>query len=450
MTISNRRPSPAHSGSASRSSTAPKRSTTAPGRSATARSRSATAPSRRGSTGSTTAFLAAVVGMALSAAAGGALAPTPAAAQAVSPLDLPEIRIGEAVEGRLWAESPESTQWGPFQAFRFQGEAGTRYVADARSGDFDTYLILAHAVGGITEFLREDDDGGEGTDARLRFRIDQDGTYLLVVRGWGMDRGRFTLSLEELAPPPPPVVRETEIGREVRGQLSLEGSVFETEWGDEIPFELWTFQGTAGQVIQVAMDSDDFDAYVELGAVEDGEFVAQASDDDSGAGSNALLHHRLPVDGSYTVRARSFSGWSAEGAYILRVDPYEPEPPVRRSIGIGERVEAELTTDDPVQVDLDAMWNQPTIMQEWDLEGRAGDRLRIRMRSEDFDTVLSFGREEPDGFYRELAFNDDAPDDGLNSLIEIELPADGMYLIRARSFHAGALGRYTLEVVREG
>ena len=371
-------------------------------------------------------------------------------AQTPSPADLPEIRVGQEVEGRLWAESPESLNWGPFEAFRFQGEAGTRYMADARSDDFDTYLSLAHVVGGITEFIQEDDDGGEGTDARLRFRIDRDGSYLLIVRGWGMDRGRFTLSLVELPPPPPAVVRSLEWEQTVEGHLSLEGSLFETEWGDEIPYDLWTFEGTAGDVVRVAMDSEDFDAYVEVGILDGDEFILEASDDDGGAGSNALLHHRLSQDGTFAIRARSFSGWAAEGRYTLRVDPYLPEVPVRRSLGMGEQVEAELTLDDALLVDLDAVWGSPTRVHEWELEGRAGDRLEIRMRSDDFDTVLSFGREEAGGLYRELAFNDDAPDDGLNSLIEIELPADGTYLIRARAYSADSTGRYTLEVNRGG
>ncbi|TVR66013.1 MAG: hypothetical protein EA422_02775 [Gemmatimonadales bacterium] len=379
-----------------------------------------------------------------------AIVPTPVAAQTPALADLPEIQVGQEVEGRLWAESPESLNWGPFEVFRFQGEAGVRYVADARSGDFDTYLVLAHAVGGITEFLQEDDDGGEGTDARLRFRLDRDGTYLLVVRGWGMDRGRFTLSLAELPPPPPAEVRGLQVGQPVQGELSLEGSLFETEWGEEIPFDIWTFEGAAGDVIQVAMDSDDFDAYVELGTLEGDQFTSEASDDDGGEGSNALLHHRLLRDGTFAIRARSFGSWSAEGRYTLRVDPYVPEVPVRRPIAIGERVEADLTMDDALLVDLDAVWSAPTRVQEWELEGRAGDRLEIRMRSDDFDTVLSLGREEADGFYRELAFNDDAPDDGLNSLIEFQLPADGTYLIRARAFNAGSTGRYTLEVNRGG
>jgi hypothetical protein len=52
--------------------------------------------------------------------------------------------------------------------------------------------------------IEEDDDGGEGTDSRLVFTLDQGGTYLLVARGWGSSgAGRFTLALAERDAPPP-------------------------------------------------------------------------------------------------------------------------------------------------------------------------------------------------------------------------------------------------------
>jgi hypothetical protein len=68
--------------------------------------------------------------------------------QAQGMQDFPEIQVGATVEGNLGADAPQLLNGGPFRVFRFQGEAGRRYVADLRSSDFDAYLVLAHPVGG--------------------------------------------------------------------------------------------------------------------------------------------------------------------------------------------------------------------------------------------------------------------------------------------------------------
>ena len=72
--------------------------------------------------------------------------------------------------------------------------------------------------------------------------------------------------------------------------------------GDE---DLYTFVGEAGQVVNIALSSADFDAYLQLEF--NGEIIT--ADDDGGDGSNALLESFvLPVSGNYNVRVRSFSG----------------------------------------------------------------------------------------------------------------------------------------------
>jgi hypothetical protein len=368
---------------------------------------------------------------------------TPAGSDAQTP-PFPEIRVGESVRGALDQAGPSLLHEGPFTAYRFRGEEGLRYRADARSSDFDAYLILAHAVGGITEFIREDDDGGEGTDARLRFSVDRTGDYLLIVRAWGSEAsGAFDLSLEEWEIPPPAPPRPLPIGETVSGRLTEESSVLLSEWDDEVHYDLWTFQGRGGQHYRISMASDDFDAYLSFGPISGEELVVRESDDDSGEGTDALLRVQLPHDGVFGIRAQAFGSHAGLGAYTLRVDPFTPAPPVRRPIEAGALVTARLGVDD-------AVLERGIHHQEWIYHGRSGERVRVRMRSDDFDTYLSLGREGPDGQYEELVWNDDAPDDGLNSLIEFTLPGDGTYLIRARSFSGGSTGEYTLEVTREG
>jgi hypothetical protein len=78
--------------------------------------------------------------------------------------------------------------------------------------------------------------------------------------------------------------------------------------------------------------------------------------------------------------------------------------------------------------------------------GRAGERLRVDLRAEDFDAYVSIGR-MVDGNFTEIASNDDAEDgEGLDSALEVELPEDGRYVIQATSFSAGDTGTYELSV----
>jgi hypothetical protein len=76
-------------------------------------------------------------------------------------------------------------------------------------------------------------------------------------------------------------------------------------------------------------------------------------------------------------------------------------------------------------------------------QGRQGERLSIAMTSSAFDTYLSVGQ-VVDGRYREVASNDDA--DGTNSVVEVTLPTNGTYVIRANSFLKGQTGAYSLTV----
>lgn len=355
----------------------------------------------------------------------------------------PEIRVGSSVEGRLVPGGPTLGARGGFSVHRFEGRAGVRYQADARSSDFDAYLLLARPVGGLTDFLAEDDDGGEGSDARLRFTLAQSGPHFLIVQSYGSDGrgGAFTVSLEERVLPPPPLAQPISPGQTVQGRIDATSGVVLIDSDRELPHDLWAFEGRGGDHFMIAMDSDDFDAYLDFGPMSGDSLLVQRQDDDGGAGTNALLRVRLPHDGRFGVRARPLSE-DGTGTYTLRVTPFTPAPPVRRALRAGETVTGALTPED-------ALLDEELPYQEWTFEGREGELVRIRMSSDDFDTYLSFGCEQADGSFVEMAFNDDAPGDGTNSLIEYRLPASGTYVIRARPF-GWSTGTYMLRLVSGG
>ncbi len=356
--------------------------------------------------------------------------------------DFPEVRLGTPVQGTLQPGGPALSSRGAFVVHRFEARAGVRYQVELRSRAFDAYLILARPVGGLTEFIREDDDSAGDSDARIRFTAAQDGPYLLVAQAYSEGSGgAFTLSVEERVLPPARPPRPIEPGSTVSGTLTAGSPVLLTEWDTEIPHDLWTFRGTGGEHVRISLEAPDFDGYLEFGPMSGDELQVTDSDDDGGEGTNALLRIQLPHDGTFGIRARPL-GENGTGSYTLRLEPFTPAPPSRNPIGFGETVSGTLTVDD-------GMIEGNIPVQEWTFQGTAGERIRVRMRSEDFDSYLVLGRETAPGGFQELASNDDAPDDdGLNSLVEFQLPADGTYVIRARSYGAGATGGYTLLLER--
>jgi hypothetical protein len=77
--------------------------------------------------------------------------------------------------------------------------------------------------------------------------------------------------------------------------------------------------------------------------------------------------------------------------------------------------------------------------------GRRGERVRFTLRSKDFDAYLNVGRADKSGGFESLDTDDDGGG-GTNARVELTLPADGAYAIRANALNAGDTGAYTLQL----
>jgi hypothetical protein len=244
-------------------------------------------------------------------------APTPALATPAAPAGVAEARPiapGQTVTARFERGEPLTDDRSHYHLWRIDAPPGERLVVDMRSRDVDSYLVWGSLDGGGWEERGSDDDGGEGSDARLRFTVPETGEFGIRATTFSRgERGSYTLSVGTVPAPVPVPVR---VGQTVRGTLAA---------GDPIDDEgsylhLYLVSGAPGERVVVELQSRDFDAYLVGGRLVDGRFQPLVRDDDGGRGTDARLAVVLDDGGRYALVARSY-GAGRTGAYTLSVRP---------------------------------------------------------------------------------------------------------------------------------
>jgi hypothetical protein len=348
------------------------------------------------------------------------LTPLALAAQQPTPL-----RVGQALNGTLSGSDPVMISgMGPFRVHHLEARQGDRLILTLRSGAFDAFLSIMRAVGGIHEVVASDDDSGGGSDARLRWTVPLTGTYVVVAQALTREgAGGYTLSVETAPPARPVTPVAISIGDTRDGVLTEESALLPDE-PTEVFHDLYAFGARAGQELVVTLDSDDFDAYLAVGPLSGTTIDVAATNDDGGTGTNASVRFTVPQDGRYGIQARGL-GPNGVGRYRLSVREATLLEP--RALGRGRDITATLDGID-----------------QWTVDAASGERLRIRMRSDDFDTFLAVGRLDGARF-ESIAENDDEAAGTTDSLLEFTAPAAGHYVVRARAF-GGGTGSYTIRI----
>ncbi len=120
-----------------------------------------------------------------------ALSRPPAVAR---PGQVVEIHAGDMLVGRLEAGDSTVGDSTFADAFTFRPPTSGQAVIDLRSSDFDAFLILEDAAG---RTLVTDDDSGEGTNARITYRVNAGETYRILANSYGGTRttGTYRLSV---------------------------------------------------------------------------------------------------------------------------------------------------------------------------------------------------------------------------------------------------------------
>lgn len=202
-------------------------------------------------------------------------------------------------------------------------------------------------------------------------------------------------------------------GASVRGTLSAKDG---TRSGD-MYVDSYSFQGRAGEVVQLELMSEDFDCYLFL---YDGAGQLMAEDDDSGGSYDSRLTATLPSDGIYLVVASSYYA-REEGTYRLRVERVDARaryPSLALPAAIDRRFDGHTPRGDG---------NRPFHVYAVDLE--AGLNVVVEMTSNQLDTYLYLVDDKGD----EVASDDDSAGN-LDARIDIAPPRSGRYFVVATTF----------------
>lgn len=352
-------------------------------------------------------------------------------AEGPPPMSVQPIGFGATISGELADGDGQNDAGQIADGYTFEGRAGQRVIVTMSSDAFDTWLDLYAGEGGGQYVVDSDDDGaGEGTNSRLTYTLLEDGLYTIHARGFAEDgRGGYEIGLSEAAPDPAPT--PLAFGATIQGEISGD----DPRDDDNRGFDAFRISGQEGNRIQVIMRSGDFDTFLQIGSPE-GDFYALASDDDGlGEGTDSRLNYILPSTGDFILRAGPLFT-DADGLYSLELIDRGPQP-APGSIIVGATARGTLGEDDAIAED-------GSFYDAYRISVKAGDKLRLTMVSNEFDTFIDIGRDQ-DGSWMTVVSDDDGLSD-THAKVDWSVEEDGDYIIRARSFAPGQSGAYALTI----
>ncbi len=348
-----------------------------------------------------------------------------------------QIPVGSSVTGQLTASDPVLSDNTHYKLFTFQGSAGQTVQIDLISNDFDSYLYLRDANGAS---IATNDDGGGGLNARIIQTLPASGMYQIVANTLRQGQfGGFTLRLQAVATPTV-MAQQIPIGSTVNGVLSDNDATL----NDGSHYKLFTFQGFAGQGVQIDLMSTAFDAYLYL---RDSSGNDIAHDDDSGGNLNSRIIQTLPYSGTFQIVANTLHA-GASGPFTLQlqsaqgqqatVSSIQPLPnasalPTVGQIGLNQQVQNTLMQGG-------TSWNGKPI-QLYTFGCTTGQPFQMDILSSWDNYAIIF---DPSG--NQVASNDDGGQ-GLNARIAFTCPTTGTYRLGVTTFSAStSTGPYTMQV----
>ena len=230
----------------------------------------------------------------------------------------------------------------PIHTYSFQCTAGQAFQMDVLS-EWDNYSIVFDPMGNN---VAHDDDSGEGLNSRITYTCPQTGAYRLGVTTYSASTttGLYTLRVQALGTPTPlgqptpigqpqPIAQpipqpvavqatnmiaapgateQIAIGQTMRGRLETGDQIMQ----DSTFADLWQFQGTGGQTVQIDVRSDEFDTYMQL---LDANGTKLGEDDDSGGNLDSRLIFTLPTTGLFQIVVNNAGHSRRAGIYTVSI-----------------------------------------------------------------------------------------------------------------------------------
>ena len=303
----------------------------------------------------------------------------------------------------------------------------------------DPYLRGVHDADGALIAGTTDDDGGEGSNSRVKFTAAEAGTYYVAAGADNDNReGTYTLSVTDVTDGVPD---DFAAGTETTGAVAVDGSAtgeIETEYDrDWFKVEL-----EAGRIYLIDLEGSETgagtlrDPYLYGIHDAEGNLYAGTRSDGGGELFNSRVSFTVKEDGTYYVAAGAYG--NREGTYTLSVadvDEFEAGTGTTGAVAVGGSARGKINfrgDRDWFAVELDA---GSTYLIDLEGSPTGGGTLR--------DPYLH-GIHRADG-RRIAGTTDDDGGAGYNSQVEFTAAAAGTYYVAAGGY-ATHQGTYTLSV----
>lgn len=230
--------------------------------------------------------------------------PTPLVSPSLLTLD------GNAIAASLTASDNTLPDGSYYKAYQFQGQAGQSVVIEMRGNNIDPYLVLFDASG---RKVAEDDDGAGGKNARLKVTLPSTGKYTLYANSYEIGKtGSFTIAGSLSNNFTSESTGDRRILLQKNGVLGTQSRVLAR---DGSFFDAFSFNGQAGQVVQIELISSDFHPYLVLFSPN-----SRVLQENNGLPSRkqATMTLELPFTGTYRTIVNAFDR-TGKGSYKLTV-----------------------------------------------------------------------------------------------------------------------------------
>jgi plastocyanin len=337
------------------------------------------------------------------------------------------VAVGQTVEGRLEPGDSQLNSGEFADTWLLEGQAGHAVRVDMDSSDFDPYLLMR----GPSGFAQDNDDRASGDlNATLEVTLPVAGTYRVVATSYAPgERGAYTLRVSADGSRPASVSgADSRLtgGALVTGELSSDDPVR----GHRHHYDVYTFVGEPQLRVSLRAEADGYPVHLRLIHPDGAESTQQADR----PGEAVTLHEVLRTAGEYTLHVGSATPGSL-GPYGVSLTtarvPQAAAAAGASALRPDTALEGRLQASDPR---LDT--GEHFVVHTW--EARAGEVATFTLESTSFDPYLMVR-----GHGLQLD-NDDAPDMGLNSRLEVVFPVDGTYQVTVTSYAAGETGPYVL------